>query len=72
MNALNLFGMHMLLVIQKLYKYWFGLFEAREKRWKQDFSFVSCEFFYHLKSGRGKGSKTFYENTFFIPFAHIL
>ena len=31
LNALNLFGMHILLVIQKLYKYWFGPFETRKK-----------------------------------------
>ena len=67
----ELVGMHILLVIQKLYKYWFGPFEAPGKDLiKQDFSFVNCKFCYHLKSGLGKGSKTFYENTCFISFIH--
>ena len=44
MNALNLFGMHILLVIQKLYKYWFGLFEAREKDGNKTFRSLAVNF----------------------------
>ena len=44
MNTLNLFGMHILLVIQKLYKYWFGPFETREKMEKKTFRSLAVNF----------------------------
>ena len=73
LNALNLFGMHILLVIQKLYKYQFGPFETRKKKdGKKAFRSLAVNFVSIFQIGPWQGSKTFYENTGFISFTRIL